>query len=196
LRLPEPLLGARGTSPLLDGWLEGIAPRPACTLDGAARPRVTALAADVLSPAVIADPGVRSPAAVTGIGDPLPAVASTLLPTAGMGDLPPAAGVGDLRPTVGVGDLLPAAGVGDLLSAVVAGVFSIITCAGLFSPTVNAEVSMPARCWIGRGLPATSVSKSSDSEKSTPAGRGALLRGCRCLLPSLLRDTLSSRVCR
>ena len=196
LRLPELLLVARGTSPLLDGWLEGIAPRPACTLDGAARPRVAALAADVLSPAVVVDAGVRSPAAVTGTGDPLPAVAGTLLPTAGVGDLPPAADVGDLRPTVGVGNLLAAAGVGDLLSTVVAGVFSIITGVGLFSPTANAEVSTPAHCWTGGGLPATSVSKSSDSEKSTPAGRGAFLRGCRCLLPSLLRDTLSSRVCR
>ena len=85
-----------------------------------------------------------------------------------MGDLPPAADVGDLRPTVGVGNLLAAAGVGDLLSTVVAGVFSIITGVGLFSPTANAEVSTPAHCWTGGGLPATSVSKSSDSEKSTP----------------------------
>ena len=68
-----------------------------------------------------------------------------------------------------MGDPLPAADVGDLLSALDAGAFSITAGAGPFSPAAGAEASTPARCWTGGGLPAVTTSKSSDSEKSTPA---------------------------
>ena len=124
MRLPEPLLGARGTSPPLDDCLGGVAPGPAYTL-GAVRPRVSALAADLLPLAGIADIGVRPPTV--------------------------AASAGDL--------LLPAGG-GDLLPTTDTGVLSIVA---------GAEASTPVHCWTGGGLPAVTTSKSSDSEKSTPA---------------------------
>ena len=84
LFLPEPLLWARGTPPLLDNWLGGAALGLACTL-GAVYPRVSVLAVDVLPPAGVEDADVRSPAA-TGAG--------VLLPTASMGDLLSTLGVG------------------------------------------------------------------------------------------------------
>ena len=96
----------------------------------------------VLSLAPAADAGVSPTTIVAGTGN--------LLPAAGVGDLPPAAGADDILPAVGVG------------------IFSIIAGAGPFLPTANAEASTLAHCWTGGGLPATSVSKSSDFEKSTP----------------------------
>ena len=67
-----------------------------------------------------------------------------------------------------MGNLQLAADVGDLLSTLGAGVSSIVTGAGLFSPATDIEASTPARCWTGGGLPAVSISQSSNSEKSTP----------------------------
>ena len=116
--------------------------------------------------------GVDSPTAVAaGAGVVLPtavADAGVLLPTV-VGTLPPPVGVGDLTSATGMRDLLPTAGAGDLLPALGAGVFSIVAGAGPFSTATDAEDSTPARCWTRGGPPATSVSRSSDFEKSTLA---------------------------
>ena len=57
LRLPAPLLWARGTLSPLDDWPGGV----------------SVLAADVLPPAGVADADARFPAAAAGTGDPPPA---------------------------------------------------------------------------------------------------------------------------
>jgi hypothetical protein len=79
--------------------------------------------------------------------------------------------VGDLLLASSVGDLLLATGAGDLLLALGASVFSIVAGVGPFSLAADAEGSTLARCWTCGGLLATSLSRSLDSEKSTPRGR-------------------------
>src|SRR6185312_14896805 len=85
LRLPEPLLRARGTLTPPDDWPEGATLRSVWRLEAVCV-------------------GVSARAA-----DPPPPV-----DTAGTGVLLPVAGGGDLYPITGVDDLLPAAGVGNL----------------------------------------------------------------------------------
>ena len=101
LRLPEPLLRARGTLTPPDDWPEGATLGSAWRLEAVCA-GVSALAADPPPPVDTAGAGV-------------------LLPVAGGGDLCPVTGVDDLLPAAGVGDLRPAAGAGDLRSVLAGG---------------------------------------------------------------------------
>ena len=101
LRLPEPLLRARGTLTPPEDWPEGATLGSIWRLEAVCA-GVSALAADLPLPVDTTSSGV-------------------LLPIAGGGDLCPFTGVDDLLPTAGVGDLRPATGAGDLCSVLLMG---------------------------------------------------------------------------
>ena len=96
LRLPEPLLRARGPLTPLDDWPEGVVLGSAWSLEAVCA-GVSTLAADPPPPVDTAGAGALLP--VTGGDDLRPVtVVDDLLPTASVGDLRPAAGMGDLCP--------------------------------------------------------------------------------------------------
>ena len=124
LRLPEPLLRARGTLMPLDDWPEGATIGSVWCLEAFCA-GFSALAADPSPPVDTAGAGV-------------------LLPVAGGGDLCPVTGVDDLPPAAGVGDLHPAAGVGDLRPAPTMGGSTNDPDVSLASPSVTGISSSPA----------------------------------------------------
>ena len=123
LRLPEPLLRARGTLTPPDDWPEGA------TLGSVWR--LEAICACVS--ALTADPPPPVDTVGTGV----------LLPIAGGGDLCPVMGVDDLLPAAGVGDLHPAAGIGDLRSVLARGGSTNDPYVSLASPSVTGTSSSP-----------------------------------------------------
>jgi len=124
LRLPEPLLRARGTLTPLDDLPEGVVLGSDWTIE--------AVCADVS--ALTADP--PPPVDTAGAG--------VLLPVAGGDDLCPVTGVDDLPPAADVGDLRPAAGVGDLRPAPTRGGSTNDPDVSLASPSVTGTSSSPA----------------------------------------------------
>ena len=125
LRLPEPLLRARGTLTPPDDWPKGATLGSVWHLEAVCT-GVSALAAD---------PPPRVDTAGTGV----------LLPVTGGGDLCPVTGVDDLLSAAGVGDPRPAASVGDPRS-VLAGCGTSDSDPGmsLTSPSVTVMSSPPA----------------------------------------------------
>ena len=104
LRLPKPLLRARGTLTPPDDWPAGATLGSAWHLE-AVYAGVPALTGD--SPPPVASAGVLSLAA--GVGDLCLAPGmDDLCPVAGPDDLSPTADAGGLRLAIGVGDLRPA----------------------------------------------------------------------------------------
>ena len=101
LRLPVPLLQARGTLTPPDDWPEGATLGSAWCLE--------AICAGVFT--LAANPPMPIDTAGAGV----------LLPIAGGGNLCPVIGVDDLLPATNAGDLCPAAGVGDLRSVLTGG---------------------------------------------------------------------------
>ena len=124
LRLPEPLLRARGTLTPPDDWPEGATLGSAWCLEAVCT-GISALAADPPPPFDTAGAGV-------------------LLPVTGGGDLYPVTGVGDLLPAAGGGDLRPATGAGDLHSVPVGGGSTNDPDVSLASPSVTGISSSPA----------------------------------------------------
>ena len=124
LRLPEPLLRARGTLTPPDDRLEGATLGSAWRLEAVCS-GVSALAADPPPPVDTACVGV-------------------LLPVAGGGNLCPITGVDDLLPAIGGGDLCPAAGAGDLRSVPARGGSTNDPDVSLASPSVTGISSSPA----------------------------------------------------
>ena len=124
LRLPEPLLRARGTLMPLEDWPEGATLGSVWCLEAICA-GFSALAADPSPPVDTAGAGV-------------------LLPIAGGGDLYPVTGVDDLLPAVSVGDLRPAASTGDLRSVLARGGPTNDPDVSLASPSVTGTSPSPA----------------------------------------------------
>ena len=123
LRLPEPLLRARGTLTAPDDWPEGATLGSVCRLEAVCA-GIFALAADLPPPVDTAG-------------------AAVLLSVAGGGDLCPVTGVDDLLPAAGVGDLRPTAGAGDLRSVLAGGGSTNDPNVSLASPSITGTSPSP-----------------------------------------------------
>ena len=123
LRLPVPLLRARGTLTPPDDWPEGATLGSAWRLE-AIYTSVSALTTDPPPPVDTAGAGV-------------------LLPVAGGGDLCHVTGVDDLLPATDLGDPRPAAGVGDLRSVLAGDGSTSDPDVSLASPSVTITSSPP-----------------------------------------------------
>ena len=150
LRLPVPLLRARGTPTTPDDRPGGVALGSARGLKAVCA-GVSTLAVDPPQTVGAADAGVRPPAA--GTGDPCPAAGEgTLCPVVGVDNLLPTAGAGDLLLAAGAGDPRPAADVGDLGSVLDADTSVSDPGVGLASPSITVEPSPPAPRGADGGL--------------------------------------------
>ena len=123
LRLPVPLLRARGTLTPPDDWPEGATLGSTWHLEAVCM-GVSAHAADPPTPVDTAGAGV-------------------ILPVAGGGDLCPVTGVDDLLRAADLGDPRPAAGVGDLRSVLAGGGSTSDPDVSLASPSVTVTSSPP-----------------------------------------------------